>query len=73
MTKKHNCDDNYIHKTITISKVIDGETHNFLVHGEYCKICGEILIHSDEVDLLEKRIKAYENLMKIVASYKERE
>ena len=73
MIEKHNCDDNCIHKKITVSKVIDGETHNFLVHGECCKICGEILIHSDEVGLLEKRIKAYEELMLIVANYKNRE
>jgi len=71
MIKQHNCDDSYIHKTITVSKVIDGETHNFSVRGNYCSVCGEILICSNELELLEKRIRAYEELMSIVKNYRE--
>jgi len=73
MIKKHNCNDNYIHKTITIAKVIDNEIHNFSVRGNCCSVCEKIFIHSDELELLEKRIKAYKELMMVVANYKERE
>ena len=73
MTEKHNCNDNSISKTITVIKIIDDDIHDFLVRGKCCKICNEIVIHSDELKILEKRIKAYEELMSIVTSYREGE
>ena len=73
MIKKHNCKINSISKMVTVEKIIDGDIHDFLVRGNCCEICGEILIYSDELNLLEKRIKAYEKLMLIVENYRKGE
>lgn len=73
MIKKHVCSNNCFSKKIAVTKTIDGDMHEFLVWGNCCKICGEITIRSSELKLLEKRIKAYEELMLIVTNYRKEE
>jgi len=70
MIKKHICSEHYFHKTIIIAKDIGGNTHSFSVRGNCCSICEKIFIHSEELELLEKRIGVYKELMLIVKEYK---
>ena len=71
MTKKHNCSENYFDKTITVLKDIGGDINNILVRGKCCKICGKIIISSEEMKLFEKRIETCNKLMLMIEKYKE--
>jgi len=62
MNNKHKCEDHYLPREMTISKVINGSLFYFPVPGKYCEICEEEILHSDEVKLLEERIKNIESI-----------